>query len=39
MKISSFQDLAVWQEAHKLALMVYRVTNEFPNEEKFGLVT
>ncbi len=37
--ISSFQQLEVWQEAHKLVLMVYRITKEFPNEEKFGLVT
>ncbi len=39
MKISSFQDLEVWREGHKLVLMVYRVTKEFPGEEKFGLVT
>jgi four helix bundle protein len=31
--------LDVWKEAHKLVLMVYRITREFPNEEKFGLVT
>lgn len=36
--ISTFQQLEVWQEAHKLVLMVYRVTGGFPNEEKFGLV-
>lgn len=39
MKISSFQDLEVWREAHRLILMVYHMTKEFPNEEKFGLVT
>lgn len=38
-KIDSFQELDVWKEAHKLVLMVYRITREFPNEEKFGLVT
>jgi four helix bundle protein len=39
MKLSSFQDLEVWQEAHKLVLRVYQITKEFPGEEKFGLVT
>jgi four helix bundle protein len=38
-KISSFQQLEVWQEAHKLVLMVYQVTKEYPDEEKFGLVS
>ena len=38
-KIISFQDLEVWQEAHKLVLLVYRTTKEFPDEEKFGLVS
>ena len=38
-KISSFQQLEVWQEAHKLVLTVYQVTKEFPTDERFGLVT
>jgi four helix bundle protein len=38
-KIISFQDLEVWQEAHKLVLLVYRTTKEFPDDEKFGLVS
>lgn len=38
-KIDSFQELDVWKEAHRLVLMVYRMTKEFPGEEKFGLVT
>lgn len=29
----------MWREGHKLVLMVYRITKEFPGEEKFGLVT
>jgi four helix bundle protein len=37
--ISTFQQLEVWQEAHKLVLMVYKITKDFPNEEKFGLVS
>jgi four helix bundle protein len=33
----SFEDLKVWQEARKLAVMVYELTRSFPKEEMFGL--
>jgi len=36
-KITSFTDLRAWQEGHKLALMVYEITKQFPKEEVFGL--
>ena len=36
---NSFQDLTVWQEAHRLVLQVYGITKGFPDTEKFGLVT
>ena len=36
-KIKSFTDLKAWQEGHKLVLMVYDVTKNFPKEEQFGL--
>lgn len=35
----SFKQLRVWQEAHSFVLEVYRATNSFPNEEKFGLTS
>lgn len=38
-KLTSFQQLVVWQEGHKLVLMVYRVTKVFPGDEKFGLIS
>ena len=38
-KISSFEDLIAWQEAHQLVLMIYKSTKNFPNEEKYGLVS
>jgi len=38
-KIKLFTDLEVWQEAHKLVLMVYKITKDFPKEELFGLVS
>lgn len=36
-KIQSFTDLIVWQEAHKLVLLVYQITRKFPREEIFGI--
>lgn len=35
----SFENLLVWQKAHDFVLEVYRVTQHFPDEEKFGLVS
>ena len=33
----SFRDLVVWQKAHEFVLAVYRLTESFPDREKFGL--
>ena len=33
----SFTDLEVWQNAHAFVLSVYRLTADFPSEERFGL--
>ena len=33
----SFRDLNVWRDAHAFTLGVYRLTREFPSEERFGL--
>ena len=33
-----FRDLQVWQKAHRLTLDVYRVTKDFPSDERFGLI-
>ena len=38
-KAKSFEDLMVWQKAHELVLEIYRVTKEYPSEEKFALVS
>lgn len=38
-KIRSFTDLDAWQEGHKLVLMIYEVTKNFPKEEVFGLIS
>lgn len=37
-KARRFEDLEVWQCAHKVVLAVYECTRSFPAEERFGLV-
>ncbi len=34
-----YRRLRVWQEAHALTLLVYRLTKQFPKEELFGLTS
>ncbi|ADZ12581.1 four helix bundle protein [Riemerella anatipestifer] len=34
-----FEKLEVWQNARKFTVNIYRVTERFPNEEKFGIVS
>jgi four helix bundle protein len=38
-KINSFTELTVWQRAHELALLVYKLTASFPRSELFGVVS
>ena len=38
-KIRSFTDLNAWKEGHKLVLMIYKITDNFPDKEKFGLTS
>ncbi len=35
--INSFQDLQVWQKAHKIVLDVYGKTKSFPREEQYRI--
>lgn len=37
-KITKFTDLYAWQEGHKLVMEIYKITKEFPKEEKFCLI-
>ncbi len=37
-KIKSFTDLIAWQEGHKLAVLMYQITRQFPREEIYSLV-
>lgn len=34
---NGYRDLIVWQEAKKLTILVYRLSEEFPKSEEFGL--
>jgi hypothetical protein len=34
----SYQDLIVWRKGIELAVLIYRVTDRFPRDERFGLV-
>jgi len=37
-KIHSFTDLNAWKEAHKLVIMIYKITKSFPKEETYSLI-
>ncbi len=37
MKIESYRDLKVWQTSMDLASEIYRLTSDFPSDERFGL--
>lgn len=34
-----FTDLQVWQKGHALALSVYRLSQKFPTDERFGMIS
>lgn len=37
-KIKLFTDLNAWKEAHKLVVMIYKITKGFPKEETYSLI-
>jgi len=37
-KIKSFTDLKVWQEGHKLVVLIYQLTKNFPSKETYSLI-
>ena len=39
LKIGGYQDLLVWQKGIVLVKRIYELTQAFPGEEKFGLVS
>lgn len=38
-KINNFYDLSVWKKGHKLTLDIYRITENFPKHEMYGVVS
>jgi four helix bundle protein len=38
-KIRSYFDLEVWQKAHELALLIFKMTERFPKADQFGIVS
>lgn len=39
MKASSFEDVEIWKKAHSFVLKIYRLTENFPKHELFGLTS
>ncbi|MEI7803014.1 MAG: four helix bundle protein [Bacteroidota bacterium] len=39
MRINNYKELIVWQKAVELTVLIYSVVNNFPKEEKFGLIS
>ena len=37
--MADFRQLKVWQKAHEVTLDVYRVTQQFPKSELYGLTS
>ena len=37
--IKNFYDLDAWKKGHKLAIDIYKITNNFPKEEKYGIIS
>lgn len=38
-KIKSFTDLNAWKQGHLLVLNIYKITKNFPTEERYGLIS
>lgn len=38
-KINNFKDLKIWQKAVGLVKIIYQVSNNFPHQETYGLVS
>lgn len=38
-EVNSYRDIVAWQKSFQLGLLVYKVSNGFPEVEKFGLTS
>ena len=39
MQTFSFEQIIAWQRAHRFTILVYQMTKNFPEDERFGLVS
>ena len=37
--MQDYRNLKVWEKAHQLTLVIYKVTTQFPKEELYGLTS
>ena len=37
-KIEEFYQLEAWKKSHQLTLLIYKITKDFPKEERYGLI-
>ena len=37
--LKNYRELIVWQKSYQLCIEIYRITKDFPKEEKFGLTS
>ena len=39
MEVRTFKDLKVWRKAYDMVIDIYKLTKDFPSDERFGLTT
>ena len=37
--LKNYKELKVWRKSYRLCLEIYRITKEFPKEERYGLMS
>jgi four helix bundle protein len=37
--MANYKNLIIWQKSDKLALLIYSLTRDFPNDEQFGITS
>ncbi|PIT97709.1 hypothetical protein COT77_00045 [Candidatus Berkelbacteria bacterium CG10_big_fil_rev_8_21_14_0_10_41_12] len=35
--MKDFYQLKAWEKSHQLTILIYKITKDFPKEEKYGL--
>lgn len=37
--LKTFRDILAWQKSHELVLYIYKISNEYPSNEMYGLIS